>query len=298
VRAEATAEVDFAQVDTAAEMYKPNSPPEPQAIRSQQTSEAAGPGGPQAQGVPGTLSNQPPGTNPPAPQAGANGAAPSGTAAAGAAGGQQRRDATTNYEVDKTVRYEQKPMGGIKRLSVGVVVNYRRVVDPKTGKVSATPLAPSVIAQINELVKQAMGYSQQRGDTFNVTNAPFEGVDKPAETPPKVDWYRDPSYIPLGIQAGKYALAALVIVFLYYRILRPLVRQFLRRYDEITELRPEPEPQPLMDPQALVDEHLSEEAVHQQGKSYRSNLQMAKDLARDDPRIVANVVKTWVGANE
>jgi flagellar M-ring protein FliF len=172
------------------------------------------------------------------------------------------------------------------------------VVDAKTGKVSATPLPPAVIAQINELVKQAMGYSQQRGDTFAVTNAPFEGVDKPAETPPKIEWYRDPSYLPLGIQVGKYALAALVIAFLYYRILRPLVRQFLRRYDEITELPPEPEEQPPVDPQAMVDDHLAEEAAHQQGKSYRSNLQIAKDLARDDPRIVANVVKTWVGTNE
>jgi flagellar biosynthesis/type III secretory pathway M-ring protein FliF/YscJ len=61
VRAEATAEVDFAQVDTAAEMYKPNSPPEPQAIRSQQTSEQTGPGNQNPSGVPGALSNQPPG---------------------------------------------------------------------------------------------------------------------------------------------------------------------------------------------------------------------------------------------
>jgi flagellar M-ring protein FliF len=294
VRAEATAEVDFAQVDTAAEMYKPNSPPEPQAIRSQQTSESAAGAGQQAQGVPGTLSNQPPGTAQPAAgqQAGANGAAPNG------ANGQQRRDATTNYEVDKTIRYEQKPMGGVKRLSVGVVVNYRRVVDPKTGKVSATPLPPAVIAQINELVKQAMGFSQARGDTFNVTNAPFEGVDKPAEAVAKVDWYRNPDYLPLGLQVGKYALAALVIAFLYYRILRPLVRQFLRRYDQITELPPEPEPQPVLDQNGLIDDELAEEAAHKQGKNYRSNLQMAKDLARDDPRIVANVVKTWVGTNE
>ncbi|MGZ5199588.1 MAG: flagellar basal-body MS-ring/collar protein FliF [Telluria sp.] len=301
VRAEATAEVDFAQVDTAAEMYKPNTPPEPQAIRSQQTSESAGPGIPAAQGVPGTLSNQPPGTNAPSQQQpGANGnGAPNGSAGQqNTTAAPQRRDSTTNYEVDKTVRYEQKPMGGLKRLSVGVVVNYRRSVDPKTGKVSATPLPPAVIAQINELVKQAMGYSQARGDTFNVTNAPFEGVDKPAEAPPKVDWYRDPNLLPLGIQAGKYALAALVIAFLYFRILRPLVRQFLRRYDEIIERPEEPEEQAVMDPQALIDDHMAEEVAHQQGKSYRSNLQMAKDLARDDPRIVANVVKTWVGSNE
>lgn len=61
VRAEATADIDFAQVDTAAEVYKPNSPPEPQSIRSQQTSEANGPSTANPAGVPGALTNQPPG---------------------------------------------------------------------------------------------------------------------------------------------------------------------------------------------------------------------------------------------
>ncbi len=296
VRAEATAEIDFAQVDTAAEMYKPNSPPEPQAIRSQQTSESSQPGA-GASGVPGALSNQPPGvaTAPIDGQPAASGAP--------AANGPTRKDATTNYEVDKTIRYEQRPMGGVKRLTVGVVVNYRRSIDPKTGKIVVKPLAANEVAQINELVKQAMGYSQQRGDTLNVTNAPFDGVDRPDDTPQAPDWWRDPANLPLAKEIGKYLLLFAVLAFLYYRILLPLMRPAIKKFDEVTALPPEPEPE-VVDEVAeeiaaeLAEEELEEQEVERRNQGYRKNLEMAQELARQDPRIVANVVKAWLGSNE
>ncbi|GAB3392835.1 flagellar basal-body MS-ring/collar protein FliF [Massilia agri] len=295
VRAEATAEIDFAQVDTAAEMYKPNSPPEPQAIRSQQTSESTQPGA-GASGIPGALSNQPPGVA----TAPIDGQAP---VAPAPAAGPTRKDATTNYEVDKTIRYEQRQMGGIKRLTVGVVVNYRRSVDPKTGKITIKPLSAAEVAQINELVKQAMGYSQQRGDTLNVTNAPFDGIDRPDDTPPAPDWWRDPANLPLAKEIGKYVLLFAVLAFLYYRILLPLMRPAIKKFDEVTALPPEPEPE-VEDEIAeeiaaeLAEEELEEQEVERRNQGYRKNLEMAQELARQDPRIVANVVKAWLGSNE
>jgi flagellar M-ring protein FliF len=260
-------------------------------IRSQQTSEAAGAGNANPSGVPGALSNQPPGSAT-APLNGSAAPAPAGPAAS-----PTRRDATTNYEVDKTVRYEQRPMGGVKRLTVGVVVNYRRIVDPKTGKVSARPLAAAEVAQINELVKQAMGYSQARGDSLNVTNAPFDGVDRAADAAPPVDWWRDPANLPFATQLAKYLFALLVIAFLWYRILRPLLRQALRKFDKVTKLPPEPEPHSGPDPVQLAARE-EEVEVQKQAQGYRANLQMAKELAREDPRVVANVLKEWLGANE
>jgi flagellar M-ring protein FliF len=296
VRAEAMAEIDFAQVDTAAESFKPNSPPEPQAIRSQQTSEANGPGGAGASGVPGALSNQPPGTAT-APIDGA----PPAAAAATPAAGPTRKDATTNYEVDKTVRYEQRPMGGIKRLSVGVVVNYRRIVDAKTGKVTVRPLAAAEVAQINELVRQAMGYSKERGDTLNVTNAPFDGVDKPADPIAEIPFWKDPENLPLGVRLLKYLVAAIVLAFLWFRVLRPMLRPVFRKIDHINDdaesadARQEAEEEQA---RLAVEEALATEAPPevpgQQG--YRENLALAKTLAQNDPRVVANVVKAWVGA--
>jgi len=293
VRAEATAEVDFAQVDTAAEMYKPNSPPEPQAIRSQQTSEQTGPGSQNPSGIPGALSNQPPGVA----TAPIEGGAP-------AAGQQQSttgptsKNATTNYEVDKTLRFEQKPMGGIKRLTVGVVVNYRRSVDPKTGKVVIKPLTAAEVGQINELVKQAMGYNQARGDTLNVANAPFDGIDKPLEETP--DWWKDKNNLPLAKDVAKWVFIVLVLLFLWYRILRPIMKPVMKKFDEAVEMPPEPEPEePEPEPEPDYEEIARIEREAEEQKKvivYKSNLEMAKTLAQNDPRIVANVIKEWLGA--
>ena len=292
VRAEATAEVDFAQVDTAAEMYKPNSPPEPQAIRSQQTSEQTGPGSQNPSGIPGALSNQPPGVA----TAPIDGAAPAGQQTAST--GPTSKNATTNFEVDKTVRFEQKPMGGIKRLTVGVVVNYRRSIDPKTGKVVIKPLTAAEVAQINELVKQAMGYSQARGDTLNVANAPFDGIDKPADQAP--DWWKDPNNLPLAKDIAKWVFIALVLLFLWYRILRPLLKPVMKTFDKAVEMPPEPEPvepEPAPEPDHEEIARIAREAEEQkQVIVYKSNLEMAKTLAQNDPRIVANVIKEWLGA--
>ena len=292
IRAEATADIDFAQVDTAAEIYKPNSPPEPSAIRSTQTSEA-GNTAPGAAGVPGALSNQPPGaaTAPIAGGAPVPGAAPTGAT---------RRDATTNYEVDKTIRYEQKQMGGIKRLSVGVLVNYRRIVDAKTGKVSVVPLTAAEVTQIDELVREAMGYSKERGDTLAVKNAPFEGVGKPVEAPVAIDWWRDPDLIAMGKQGGRIALALLLLALLYFKVLKPLMRPMWRRLDEISSVPEAPVKEVPTAAQLEAEQERSEleEAATGQGDGYRHNLQMAKKMAQEDPRVVANVVKSWVGANE
>ena len=290
VRAEASADIDFAQVDTAAESYKPNSPPEPSSIRSQQTSEAGSPTTP-ALGVPGALSNQPPGAAT-APIAG-------GAPVAGAAGaGAMRKDATTNYEIDKTIRYEQKPMGGIKRLTVGVLVNYRRIVDAKTGKVTVKALSTAEVAQINDLVREAMGYSKERGDTLNVTNAPFDGVDKPVPVEEATPWYLDQSHLPLVWRVLKALGVLLVLWILYTKMLRPLMRPVLRRIEQIGDVPPLP-------PRAIVDDTEDDDEARTRGQTdsgpnggYRDNLQMAKTLAKDDPRVVANVVKAWVGANE
>jgi flagellar M-ring protein FliF len=295
VRAEATADVDFAQVDTAAESYKPNSPPEPSSIRSQQSSESSSPAANAANGVPGALSNQPPGAAT-APLTTPPGAAPGAAAAAGPT----RKDSTTNYEVDKTVRYEQRPMGSVRRMSVGVVVNYRRLVDAKTGKVTIRPLSAAEVAQINDLVKEAMGFSKERGDTLNVTNAPFDGVDKPVEPPKAVDWWRDPDIMAMAKEIGKFAVAAIILLYLFMRILRPMLRPAFRKLDEFAKGPQEPVPDLAaeQEEQAAMARTQLEELEATQTTGYRENLLMAKNLAKEDPRIVANVVKAWVGANE
>jgi flagellar M-ring protein FliF len=303
VRAEAVADVDFSAIEQAAETYKPNSPPAASAIRSQQSSETSGNANQNPGGIPGALSNQPPGvataplTTTPPGAAGAPGQP--GAAAGTAAVGPNHKESTTNYEVDKTVRYEQKAMAGLKRMTVGVVVNYRRTVD-KNGKVSVKPLSADEMAKITSLVKEAMGYNQDRGDSVSVANAPFDGVDKEPEAP--LEWWRDPANLPLAKELAKFLITALILLYILLRIVRPMMRPVLKKIDEINEPEPEPEPEPIVEPLGPTPEELLAEEIAKMeentARTYRDNLALAKKLATEDPRIVANVIKEWIGNND
>lgn len=289
VRAQVTADVDFSHTERAEEIYKPNQgAAEPAAIRSQQSSES-GAGGPQAPGgVPGAMSNQPPApASAPitaAPGAAGNVTAGNVAAAAGAAASpsaNSRKESTVNYEVDKTIRHVRQPVGGIKRLSVAVVVNYRKETDA-AGKLSHKPLSAEELATINDLVKEAMGYTKDRGDTLNVANSPFSAVER--EIVPEVPFWKQPSTHVLAKEVGKHLLIAAVVLFLVLGVLRPLLKN-------LAEARPP----------ALLEGAIEGEAppAGRPGNAgYEQNLQMAKQLASKEPKIVANVVKDWVSGDE
>ncbi|WP_034348916.1 flagellar basal-body MS-ring/collar protein FliF [Noviherbaspirillum massiliense] len=287
VRAEATADVDFSHTEQAAETYTPNQGPNAAAVRSQQSSESQN-GGNTASGVPGALTNQPPApataplTAPAVPPAANAGAAPTSS----------HKDMTVNYEVDKTVRYVQQPMGGLKRLSVAVVVNYRKEVD-KNGKVSMKPLSEQEKSQITDLVKEAMGYSKERGDSLNVVNSPFAGAEKEIIEEPPI-WKR-PETIQTAMGMGKYLLIGVALLYLFFGFLKPLLT---RVKHNISPPPPLPAPEAEDEEDALVQISHEAENAAEKPRNFQNNLEHAKELARQDPRIVANVVKNWVSKNE
>ncbi len=283
VRAEATADIDFSHSEQAAEVYKPNQTPAASAIRSQQSSESINGNGATASGVPGALSNQPPApaTAPlTAPAAGAAAGAP------GAAPAAVQKDLTVNYEVDKTVRYVQQPMGGVKRLSVAVVVNYKKEVD-KAGKVTIKPLSEAEKTQITDLVREAMGFNKERGDSLNVVNSPFAQPVKEAIVEQPI--WKQPDMQQMALTVGKYLVAGLVLLYLFFKVLKPLLARIGG------ELMPPP-PQALPEPDDVVVELSHDtEPMGTRPRTYQDNLDAAKTLARNDPKMVANVVKAWVG---
>jgi flagellar M-ring protein FliF len=281
VRAEATADVDFSRSEQAVESYKPNQTPEAMVIRSQQTSESLN-GSTNAGGVPGALSNQPPAPATAPIVAPGKGTAPAADATASS---NTRKDATVNYEVDKTIQYVQKAGGGLKRLSVAVVVNYRKTID-KAGKVVMTPLSPAETAQITNLVKEAMGYNQERGDTLNVVNSPF--ASSPPEIIPEVPLWKQPQTIDLAMQTGKYLMMAVALLLLYLRMLKPM----LKKIAAAPALSA-----PGHDAQFQLGAGGEVMALPGQ-RNYQDNLLRAQKLASEDPRVVANIVKTWVSGNE
>ena len=290
VRAEATADIDFSHSEQAAEVYKPNQIPNSGAVRSHQSNETGGAAGAAvAAGVPGALSNQPPAaaTAPITADAAKTGGTGAASGSTGPVGANGHRESTTNYEVDKTIRYVQQPMGGVKRLSVAVVVNYKRDVD-KAGKVTNRALTDAEKTQISDLVKEAMGFNKERGDSLNIANSQFAGVEQAAavEVPP----WKNPEYLQMAKDAGKVLLGAGIVLYLFFAFLKPMLKKLMAN-------APKPRPVVIEEVDTVVALH-SGEPMGQKPRSYADNLDAAKTLARQDPKVVANVVKGWVGGNE
>ena len=291
VRAQVAADLDFSQVEQTSEIFKPNPGAPEQTLRSQQTIEttSSNPTGPT--GIPGALSNQPPGAASapliaPAPPAPASTTTPAATGTTPPATS-SHRETTVNYEVDKTIRHIRNEVGAVKRLSVAVVVNQRRSVD-KDGKVTLTALTEQEMTQIGNLVREAMGFSQDRGDTVNVVNAPFNAPEvaaaATAESPIWRDWLTPANLI----EWAKYALVGVVVLYLWFGFLRPTLRDLMQVG------RTEPSMSGFGEGGATAPATAPMGSAPTQA-GFENDLQAARDLARQDPRIVANVVKDWVG---
>jgi len=280
VHAQATADIDFSQAEQTAETFGPNQPPNQAALRSQQTLESQSGGGQNPAGVPGALSNQPP------VPATAPIVAPTSalTEAANGTGANLRKEATTNYEVDRTIRYTKLPVGSIKRLSVAVIVNDRTVTD-KSGKTTSRPLTASEKEQIYALVKEAMGFSESRGDTLKVENSAFN-VEKEAPAA-EVPLWKQPEMIALAKDALRYLIIAGIGLYLVFGVIRPAFRNIenARKQAEEEKVRQTEE-----EKKAAMEHHVAPEGQ----AAYDNTLQSVQQMAQTDPKVVAAVVKEWV----
>lgn len=289
VLAQASVEIDFGTQEQAEEIYKPNKSPEAAVMRSQQINETTGSAANGGGGIPGALTNQP-GTNPTAPVTtdpnATVGAAPDPNAAASSP---ITKNTTVNYEVDKTVRYTQKTTGGVKRISVAVVVNEKQELD-KDNKVVSRPLSEDEKKQITDLAKQAMGFNEARGDSLSLVNTSFAPVK--VEDLGEIPIWKNTDYIETAKSVGKMLFGLIVLFMLYQRALKPMVAKLLA-----PSQRPDVLDREVLDQQALIDE-LPQADLKRAIPSYQQNLSQAKLLAKQNPKVVASVVTSWVSGNE
>jgi flagellar M-ring protein FliF len=299
VRAQVTADLDFTRTESTAELYKPNQTPDAAAVRSQQSVESRERDGNTVNGgVPGAMSNQPPASA----TAPINGA-PQQTQAAQAPGSaaatdsSMRRESVTNYEVDKTVRVTRNPTGTVKRLSVAVLVNHRQSLDAENRPVS-TPLTAQELENINALVRDAVGYSRDRGDSLNVVNAPFSRIEEPA--PVELPLWRQPENIALAKDLGKQFGFVLLALLILVMLIRPALKAATRApalpqglaasVDEELEL-----PSPRAEPTVAGELRLP---PGYQGSGMTDAQNNALQLARTDPTAVATVVREWISGEK
>lgn len=306
VHAQVTAQINFDTAEQTDEKYQPNANPSNSAIRSRQTSTSDQSGSPYPGGVPGALSNQPAPANT-APVTTPNNTAANGqnangqnnaannanqttsTAAASAGPTNSRRDDTVNYELDRTIRHTKVNVGDVQRLSVAVVVNFR--ADDK-GK--AVALNEQQLKQIEDLTREAMGYSQNRGDSINVVNSQFNTTE-PVTT--DLPFWQQQSFFDQLMNAGKWLLIALVAFILYRKLVRPhLVRKQAaeKAAAEAVAARATEQPEEEAFNVQLSKDELDQERKSNNRMSAEVMSQRIRDMSENDPRVVALVIREWM----
>jgi len=320
-KAEISADIDFSAVESTAEMFNPDQP----ALRSEQLLKEQRQSGLPPQGVPGALSNQPPGAAA-APEQAAAAPAPPGPIAAGQplldANGQQvmdpatgqpmlapypadKRDQTTrNFELDRSISYTKQQQGRLKRLSVAVVLDDKVAINAETGEVTRTPWAAADIERFKRLVQDAVGFDASRGDSVSVINAAF--TDQQEEIF-EIPFYSQPWFWDII----KQVLGILFILVLVFGVLRPVLNTIISggKSGEVGAAGGRGGDVELGDMGGIGGVGgLSEDRVSLGGpasillpspsEGYDAQLNAIKSLVAEDPGRVAQVVKEWINADE
>lgn len=288
-RAEVAADVDFNEVEQAEEMFNPDLP----AVRSEQTLDEQRLGS-AAGGIPGALANQPP-AEAAAPEEAANqeGGAP-------AQPSNTRKQATRNFELDRSVSYIKHQVGKVRRLTVAVVVDDKEVIDAETGESSYETWSDNELERLAILVRDAVGFSAVRGDSVNVINTPFIDTG---------DDILDSGDIPIWEQAWlrellKPLIGLLIVLVMFVGLLRPILKTLAKTG---TQAKEDEEAKQLAALEASglgsFDE-LSDETVTLHGgealalpgpeESYEHMLNTIKGLVAEDPGRVSQVIKRWI----
>lgn len=289
--AQVSAEVDFTWVEQTEELYNPDLP----AIRSEETLEEVRAGGNEG-GIPGALANQPPDQAvAPEEAVGVEGEeAPPVT--------RQRTQATRNYELDRTISHTRHPVGRVNRLTVAVVLDNRKVVNPESGEIQTIPWEDATLLRFDQLIRDAIGYNNIRGDRVTVINEAFGDVEQVAFEPPGFwteSWF---------LSIFRQVMFGLLVIFLTFFVLRPVLNLLAgpSAEDRMKELLAEQELERLAEQELEAEEAAMQETVTLSGGEelllpgpgdmYARQLDTIKALVDENPARVAQVLKEWVAS--
>ena len=171
----------------------------------------------------------------------------------------------------------------VKRVSAAVVVNYKKKTD-QNGESKFAPLTQQELTQINNLVKEAMGYNPARGDTLNVVNAAFaDNSSRPGYQQQAIDYVSN----NLG-ELAKWGALLLVFLYILFGVVRPIVRDVINP----PKLEEDGLDGPAIEGAEEETEPMDEQELQQ--ISYTANLDAAREIIRKDPRMAAQIIKEWI----
>lgn len=289
IHAQVTAQLDFASKEQTEEQYRPNGDESHAALRSRQLNESEQSGSGYPGGVPGALSNQPaPANNAPisTPPTNQNNRQQQSSTTSNSGPRSTQRNETSNYEVDRTIRHTKMNVGDVQRLSVAVVVNYKTLPDGKP-----LPLSNEQMKQIEALTREAMGFSEKRGDSLNVVNSPFNSSDESGGALP---FWQQQVFIDQLLAAGRWLLVLLVAWLLWRKAVRP---QLTRRAEAVKTVQQQAQAREEVEDAVEVrlskDEQLQQRRANQRlGAEVMS--QRIREMSDNDPRVVALVIRQWI----
>jgi flagellar M-ring protein FliF len=289
VKAQVTLEVDFSEKEMTQQIHTPNQLES--AVRSKQLVENGGLSATAIPGVPGAASNQPS----PLVTSPINGPAQNLDFAGSAGALNGKRESVINYEVDRTTRVVREASGVLKRVSAAVVINHQAQGEGAAGVTK--PLAPEQLVQMTALVRDAVGYQPERGDSVNLMNAAFN-VEKMPEAPLLAWWQQSEMqslFRSLAWLLGSVVVAALAL----FIVVRPMLRGLRKKTQPIEPLLdavaaevPERPPVPLAvaltpPPPALVFAPMDSD----------DRLIGARKFAMENPAAVADIMKSWINGD-
>ena len=284
VKVQVNAEMDFTRIESTQELFDSDQIK----VRSEQITDQQQTGLAGAVGIPGALTNQPPaaGTVDPTPA--------DEEQAASQAPINSNRNSVRNYELDKTIRHVQQPIGEIQKITVAVVADDWITLDEEGAEVR-TELSGEDFALIRGIVREAIGFNEDRGDSVSVYNKSFQNIS--VEEIPELPIWKQDWFVTLL----KQVLAGLAVLILIFTVVKPTMKTLQAR---LIDTATSTDTQLLAIENSNVDSRsdsgVSEDAQKALGQMYPNyveQLAMAKQLVEQDSKQVAKVVKNWVSDN-
>ncbi len=268
VKARVTAELDFNRVNVTEESYDPES----QVVRSEQMlNEEDMRAGAQSEGIPGVKGDL-------------ASFAESGESKSGD-NSFKRNNVTRNYEISRVTKQVQGTTGAIKRLSVAVMVDgtYKKAVDKNgASTMEYQPRSADEMQRFEKIVKNAIGFNEERGDQVDVVNTSFALSNVPEPKPDTMEKWRE-----LVERLAMPLIYLLIAVAFLLFVVRPFFRLLTVKQMEAQRAAESAE----RSAQALAvaeeeDLSLLPRGLSDQEKIFR--------LAQSDPARAADLVRRWL----
>ena len=293
-RVNVSAELDYNRVTETSDVFDPES----RVVRSSQTREEKANSRQAATNDAVTVGNELPGAN---ATTGANNNADTDAS--------EKTEEVVNYEISRTTKTLVTEAGGIKKISVAVLVdgNYTTQAD---GSVTYQARTQEQLDQIATLVRSAIGFDRARGDQVEVVNLQFAELPRPdlgADEPGMLEFTKD-DYFYMA-QLGVLLLVALLVLLM---VVRPLVRRIVTPEETQPSLAggtegmrqlTGPDGQPLSEEEQAAGALPSPEAsktadmidiAQFNGQIQASSIQKVGELVDNNPDEAVAIIRQWL----